>query len=98
MSVQAIESLGGHQKGLPLMNIDYSSVLNVVLLAYTVDGFITWKILQGSFTMELFEKFIEFKVLPRCNPYPAEHSVIIMDNTPIYISDVCTNVAKITDN
>src|SRR5437667_7469146 len=31
MSVQAIESLGGHQKGLPLMNIDYSSVLNVGL-------------------------------------------------------------------
>src|SRR6266480_7160575 len=31
MSVQAIESLGGHQKGLSLMNIDYSSILNVGL-------------------------------------------------------------------
>ena len=47
------------------MNIDYSSVLNVlsILPAYTVDGFITWEVLQGSFTMELFEEFIEFKVL-----------------------------------
>ena len=80
------------------MNIGYSSVLNVVLLAYTVDGFITWKILQGSFTMELFEKFIEFKVLPRYNPYPAEHSVIVMDNAPIHISEVCANVEKVTHN
>src|SRR5437667_931734 len=35
-----------------------------ILPAYTVDGFITWEILQGSFTMELFEEFMEFKVLP----------------------------------
>ena len=34
-----------------------------ILPAYTVDGFITWEVLQGSFTMELFEEFIEFKVL-----------------------------------
>ena len=31
MSVQVIESLGGRQKGLHLMNIDYSTVLNVGL-------------------------------------------------------------------
>src|SRR5436190_16741005 len=31
MSVQVIESLGGRQEGLPLMNIDYSSVLDVGL-------------------------------------------------------------------
>src|SRR5436190_2140028 len=43
-----------------------------ILPAYTVDGFITWEIIQGSFTTELFEEFIEFKILPRCNPYPGE--------------------------
>ena len=67
MSLQVIESLGGRQKGLHLMNIDYSTVLNVglnILPAYTVDGFITWEVLQGSFTMELCEEFIEFNVLP----------------------------------
>ena len=31
MSMQVIESLGGRQKGLHLMNIDYSTVLNVGL-------------------------------------------------------------------
>ena len=64
-----------------------------ILTAYTVDGFITWEVLQSSFTMELFEEFIEFNVLSRCNPYPAELSVIIMDHalllswiTLLYIS------------
>ena len=69
-----------------------------ILPAYTVDGFITWEILQGSFTMELFEEFIKFKVLPRCNSYPAERSVIVMNNAPIHISEVCANVEKITHN
>src|SRR6266480_3400295 len=43
--------------------------------------------------MELFEEFIEFNLLSRCNPYPAELSVIIMDHalllswiTLLYIS------------
>ena len=35
-----------------------------ILSAYTVDGFITWEVLHGSFTIELFEEFIEFKLLP----------------------------------
>ena len=35
-----------------------------ILPAYTVDGFITWEIIQGAFTTELFEEFIEFKILP----------------------------------
>ena len=34
-----------------------------ILMAYTVNSFISWEFLQGSFTMELFEEFIEFKVL-----------------------------------
>jgi hypothetical protein len=59
-----------------------------LLPAYTVDGFITWEILQGSFTAGLFENFIENKVLPLCNPYPLPHSIIVMDNAPIHQSDV----------
>jgi hypothetical protein len=59
-----------------------------ILPAYTVDGFITWEIIQGAFTTELFEEFFEFKVLPRYNPYPGERSIIIMDNAPIHISEV----------
>ncbi len=43
-----------------------------ILPAYTVDDFITWELIQGAFTTELFEEFIEFKVLRRCNPNPGE--------------------------
>lgn len=59
-----------------------------ILPAYTVDGFITWDIRHGSYNAELFEEFIEFKVLPLCNLYPLERSVIIMDNAPIHQSKV----------
>jgi hypothetical protein len=52
--------------------------------AYTIDGFITWEIVHGSFSAELFEDFIKNKVLPLCNPYPLPRSVIIMDNAPIH--------------
>jgi len=57
--------------------------------AYTIDGFITWEIVHGSFSAELFEDFIKNKVLPLCNPYPLPRSVIIMDNAPIHRTDVC---------
>ena len=56
--------------------------------AYTIDGFITWEIVHGSFSAQLFEDFIENKVLPLCNPYPLPRSVIIMDNAPIHRIEV----------
>ena len=59
-----------------------------VLPAYTVNGFLTWDIEHGSFLQELFEDFIENKLLPFCNPFPGPRSVIIMDNAPIYQSEV----------
>ena len=68
--MQVIESLG-RQKGLLLMNIRDSEYWSI-LSAYIADSFITWEVLQSSFTIKLFEKFIEFKVLPQCNSYPAE--------------------------
>ena len=55
-----------------------------ILPAYTVDGFIDWEIVHGSFTGGLFQEFIENKVLPRCNPYPGPRSIIVMDNAPIH--------------
>jgi hypothetical protein len=56
--------------------------------AYTIDGFITWEIVHGSFSGELFEDFIKNKVLPLCNPYPLPRSVIVMDNAPIHRTEV----------
>ena len=56
--------------------------------AYTIDGFITWKIVHGSFSAELFEDFIENKVLPLYKPYLLPRSVIIMDNALIHHIEV----------
>ena len=38
-----------------------------ILPAYTADGFITWEFIQGSYSTELFNDFIEFNLLPFCN-------------------------------
>ena len=59
-----------------------------VLPAYTVDGFNTWEMRQGSYTAELFEEFIVNNVLPRCNAYPGPRSVIVLDNAPIHRAEV----------
>jgi hypothetical protein len=59
-----------------------------ILPVYTVDGFITWELKQGSYTAESFEEFIENQVLPRCNPFPGPRSIIVMDNAPIHQSEV----------
>jgi hypothetical protein len=37
------------------------------------------------YTTKLFNDFIKYKVLPRCNPYPRERSIIIMDNAAVHI-------------
>ena len=55
---------------------------------YTSEGFMNWEIFQGSFNTELFNFFIEMKVLPFCNAYPDPRSVLIMDNAPIHHSEV----------
>jgi hypothetical protein len=59
-----------------------------VLPAYTIHGFLTWDIQHGSFSQELFEDFIEFKLLPFCTPFPGPRSVIVMDNAPVHQSEV----------
>ena len=56
--------------------------------ASTIDGYVTWEIVHGSFTAMLFEDFIKNKVLLLCNPFPLLRSVIIMDNAPIHRTEV----------
>ncbi|KAG0151588.1 hypothetical protein CROQUDRAFT_36642, partial [Cronartium quercuum f. sp. fusiforme G11] len=40
-----------------------------------------------------FENFLEFQLLPEMNAYPAEKSILVMDNAPIHhggqIQDLC---------
>ena len=51
-----------------------------VLPAMTVDGYLDWEVIPGGYTKELFEAFIINKVLPKCQPWPAPRSILIMDN------------------
>lgn len=59
-----------------------------LLPAYTLDGYITYDLIQGSYTTELFNTFIETKVLPLCNPSPGPRSILVMDNAKIHKSEV----------
>jgi hypothetical protein len=55
-----------------------------LLPAMTVDGYLSYMIFQGSITSGIIEHFLEFEVLPHCNPYPGRNSVIVLDNASIH--------------
>jgi transposase len=57
-----------------------------LLPAMTGDGYLSYMIFQGSTTSGIMEHFLEFEVLPHCNPYPGRNSVIVLDNTSIHRS------------
>jgi len=50
-----------------------------VLPALSLEGVIWLKIMEGSFTAELFTDFIE-GLLAQMNDFPGPQSVIVMDN------------------
>ena len=49
-----------------------------VLPAYTVDGYMAWEVMQGSYTTKLFNAFVREKVLPLCSPFPGPCSVLVL--------------------
>ena len=59
-----------------------------ILPAYTVDGYLTWDLIQDSYKADTFEDFIQNKVLPLCTPYPGPRSILIMDNAKIHRREV----------
>ena len=50
-----------------------------MLPALSLEGVIWLKIVEGSFTVELFTDFIE-GLLAQMNDFPGPQSVIVMDN------------------
>ena len=72
----------------PHENYHFRSERWLILPAYTIDGFLTWHIEYRSFSQKLLEDFIEDKLLPFCNSFPAPRSVTIMDNASIHQSEV----------
>jgi transposase len=61
-----------------------------ILPAYTKDGYMAWKIFQGSYTKQIFNQFVCTEVLPRMNAYGGDRpprSVLVMDNARIHCSE-----------
>ena len=59
-----------------------------ILPLYTEDGFISWDILHGSYTIEMFNKFVKEHVIPYTNPFPGSKSILCMDNAKIHHNEV----------
>ncbi|KIO03989.1 hypothetical protein M404DRAFT_144226 [Pisolithus tinctorius Marx 270] len=55
-----------------------------ILPAITLDGIITYDIIEGTVDGEQFLRFLKEHVMPFTNPYPGPCSVIIMDNCRIH--------------
>lgn len=66
-----------------------------VLPAITLDGWLSDPvILQESITAEIFEEWLEEKVMPQTTPYPGPRSVIVMDNHSIHRIEVSKKYAE----
>ena len=55
-----------------------------ILPLYTVNGYVAWDLIKGSWNHHSFNEFVEREVLPRTNPFPGDRSVLIMDNCAIH--------------
>lgn len=51
-----------------------------ILPAFTIDGYIAYKIHHGSITTEIFNDFVKTEVLPYCAGVNGYRSVLVMDN------------------
>lgn len=59
-----------------------------LLPLYTIDGFVAWDLVRGSYNRETFNEFVHIWVIPQTNPFPGPRSVLIMDNAKIHHSEV----------
>ena len=57
-----------------------------ILPAYTVNGVLVALVYEGSTNGEGFEFWVANTLLPRCNRFPAERSVVVMDNASFHHS------------
>jgi hypothetical protein len=68
------------------MNIEHGTDVLArysLLPALSLSGIIYTKIVEGSYTTELFLDFLH-SLLAQMNPFPAKNSLIIMDNAKIH--------------
>jgi len=65
-----------------------------ILPAFTLDGFLCYDILQGSFTAAMFFYFVRDTLRLQCNPFPASKSVIIMDNAQVHRHSIIRDIVE----
>jgi transposase len=65
-----------------------------ILPAYTIDGYISTALFQGSINKDRFEEFILDFVLPLCSPFPGWNLVLVMDNASIHQSDIISKACE----
>ena len=58
-----------------------------ILPAYTVNGVLVALVYKGLTNSEGFEFWVANTLLPRCNRFPAERSVVVMDNASFHHSE-----------
>jgi transposase len=94
------ERTGDRRRGWSPVNtnclVRYSATRNTrwsVLPAMSCDGYISYRVVQGSITQEIFEDFVLRDVLPHCTPWPGPRSILILDNgsshTGSRLKDIC---------
>ncbi|PKC00071.1 hypothetical protein RhiirA5_264075, partial [Rhizophagus irregularis] len=58
-----------------------------IILSFGFARNTTVDIMEGSCDKERFRIFVLTQLLPQMNPYPAKHSVLVMDNARIHHDD-----------
>ena len=83
----AVRKFGRSRKGNKcIINVPHGRGTRISALAsFGTEGFLSWKMTQGTFTRARFhEAFLE-KIAPLLNPWPMPHSIVIMDNAKIHM-------------
>ncbi|KIK29407.1 hypothetical protein PISMIDRAFT_88936 [Pisolithus microcarpus 441] len=62
--------------------------------ALTTEGYIASHVIEGTYDTQQFYDFIAEEVLPQMNPFPAEHSVLILDNCRIHRNDALVELVE----
>jgi hypothetical protein len=64
-----------------------------ILPALSLDGILHCEIIEGAFKTVTFNNFIS-NLLDKMQPFPAENSVIVMDNCRIHKSDILREMVE----
>ncbi|KAF8227803.1 hypothetical protein L208DRAFT_1294906, partial [Tricholoma matsutake] len=69
-----------------------------LVAAMSITGYLATHIVPGSLNSFTFFNFIVDNMLPQMNPYPDNHSVLIMDNCQIHHTDTLQDVLNDSGN